>query len=91
MSENKPNLEIEFCIKTLQELVEDTNIPFELPDAQSIALYKSAGELSSPNRDEFQRRRKDAKKAVTIKIYSLCKRSIFIYGSKINSCRSNSL
>ena len=68
MSENKPTLDIESCIKILQELVEDTNQLFELPEAQRIALYKVAGEISRPNRDEFQRRRKDAKKAVKRKM-----------------------
>ena len=68
MSETNPNLDIESCIKILQELVVDTNQLFELPEAQRIALYKLAGELSRPNRDEFQRRRKDAKKAVKRKM-----------------------
>ena len=68
MSENKPNLEIASCIKLLQELVEDTNQLFELPEDQRVALYKVAGELSRPNRDEFQRRRKDAKKAAKRKM-----------------------
>ena len=91
MTENETNQNIENCIATLQKLVANTNQLFELPETQRVALFKAAGALTRPNRDEFQRRRKDAKKAVTIKIYSLCKRSIFIYGSKINSCRSNSL
>ena len=43
--------------------MEDTNQLFEIPEAQRVALFKVAGELSRPNRDEFQRRRKDAKKA----------------------------
>ena len=68
MSKNKPNLEVATCIKILQELVADTNQLFELPEAQRIALYKLAGELSRPNRDEFQRRRKDAKKAIKRKM-----------------------
>ncbi|MBC8755036.1 SDR family oxidoreductase [Kordia sp. YSTF-M3] len=68
MSENNHNLEIESCIATLQKLLEDTNQLFELPEAQRIALYKVAGELSRPNRDEFQRRRKDAKKSAKRKM-----------------------
>jgi len=68
MSKNKPNLEVATCIKILQELVADTNQLFELPETQRIALYKLAGELSRPNRDEFQRRRKDAKKAIKRKM-----------------------
>jgi len=55
--------DIEQCIKILNELVEDTNQLFELPEAQRVALFKAAGSLSRPDRDEFQRRRKDAKKA----------------------------
>ena len=33
-----------------------------------MALFKVAGALSRPNRDEFQRRRKDAKKAAKRKM-----------------------
>jgi NAD(P)-dependent dehydrogenase (short-subunit alcohol dehydrogenase family) len=68
MNKKKPNLDIDSCIKTLQHLVEDTNLLFELPEPQRVALYKVAGELSRPNRDEFKRRRKDAKKAVKRKM-----------------------
>jgi NAD(P)-dependent dehydrogenase (short-subunit alcohol dehydrogenase family) len=68
MSENMSNLDIEACIATLQKLVEDTNQLFELPEDQRVALFKAAGELTRPNRDEFQRRRKDAKKAVKRKM-----------------------
>ena len=89
MSENKPNLDIESCINTLQELVEDTNILFELPEAQRIALYKVAGELSRPNRDEFQRRRKDAKKAVKRKMITKDKHARKATG--IRSAREASL
>ena len=67
MSDTNPKLDIESCIKILQELVVDTNQLFELPEAQRIALYKVAGELSRPNRDEFQRRRKDAKRLLNAK------------------------
>ncbi len=63
MSEEKSNLDIASCITTLQNLLKDTNQLFEIPEAQRVALFKAAGELSRPNRDEFQRRRKDAKKA----------------------------
>ena len=63
MSDKKTNLDIENCILTIQNLLDDTNQLFELPEAQRVALFKVAGELSRPNRDEFQRRRKDAKKA----------------------------
>ena len=68
MSEKNNNLDIESCISTMQKLLEDTNQLFELPEAQRVALFKVAGELSRPNRDEFQRRRKDAKKAAKRKM-----------------------
>ncbi|MEQ8238070.1 MAG: SDR family oxidoreductase [Cyclobacteriaceae bacterium] len=55
--------DIDRCIKILNKLVEDTNQLFELPEEQRVALLKAAGSLSRPDRDEFQRRRKDAKKA----------------------------
>lgn len=68
MSQNIPNQDIDSCIATLQKLLEDTNLLFELPEAQRVALFKVAGELTRPNRDEFQRRRKDAKKAAKRKM-----------------------
>ncbi|WP_044397831.1 SDR family NAD(P)-dependent oxidoreductase [Lacinutrix sp. Hel_I_90] len=68
MSQNIPNQDIHSCIATLQKLLEDTNLLFELPEAQRVALFKVAGELTRPNRDEFQRRRKDAKKAAKRKM-----------------------
>ena len=68
MSKNKLNLDIASCITTLQELLEDTNQLFEIPETQRVALFKAAGELTRPNRDEFQRRRKDAKKAAKRKM-----------------------
>ncbi len=63
MEEDKLNEEVTICIATLQKLLDDTNQIFELPEAQRVALFKAAGALTRPNRDEFQRRRKDAKKA----------------------------
>jgi NAD(P)-dependent dehydrogenase (short-subunit alcohol dehydrogenase family) len=68
MSRNISNLDIEACIATLEKLLEDTNQLFELPEDQRVALFKAAGGLTRPNRDEFQRRRKDAKKAVKRKM-----------------------
>jgi hypothetical protein len=66
MSRNISNLES--CIDTLQKLLKDTNQLFELPEEQRVALFKAVGGLTRPNRDEFQRRRKDAKKAVKRKM-----------------------
>ena len=63
MSDKKIQQDIAACIHTLQQLLENTNQLFEIPEEQRIALFKVAGELTRPNRDEFQRRRKDAKKA----------------------------
>ncbi len=63
MKEDNLNEEVDICIATLQKLLDDTNQIFELPEAQRVALFKVAGALTRPNRDEFQRRRKDAKKA----------------------------
>jgi NAD(P)-dependent dehydrogenase (short-subunit alcohol dehydrogenase family) len=68
MSENNQNQDIQSCIATLQKLLDDTNQLFELPEAQRVALFKVAGALTRPNRDEFQRRRKDAKKAAKRKM-----------------------
>jgi NAD(P)-dependent dehydrogenase (short-subunit alcohol dehydrogenase family) len=55
--------EVEICIATLQNLLADTNQLFELSDSQRVELLKVAGLLSRPNREEFTRRKKDAKKA----------------------------
>jgi NAD(P)-dependent dehydrogenase (short-subunit alcohol dehydrogenase family) len=63
MSEKNLNQDIASCIVLLQKLLEDTNQLFELPESQRIELLKVAGALSRPDRDEFQRRRKDIKKA----------------------------
>ena len=68
MSESNTNLDIDSCISTLQKLLEDTNQIFELPETQRVALFKAAGALTRPNRDEYQRRRKDAKKATKRKM-----------------------
>ncbi len=68
MSESKSPLkntpeEIEFCIATLEKLFEHPTLLFELTEEQRVALMKAAGKLSRPNREEFEKRRKDAKKA----------------------------
>ncbi len=60
--------QIETCISILQKLVEDTNQVFELPEEKRVALMTAAGLLTRPNRDEFSRRKKDAKKAVKRKM-----------------------
>ncbi len=55
--------EIDDCISVLNNLTTNTNQLFELPEEQRVSLMKAAGALTRPNRDEFQRRRKDAKAA----------------------------
>lgn len=55
--------EIEKCIATLEALIEDTLPIFDLPEEKRVALMKAAGKLTRPNREEFDRRRKEAKKA----------------------------
>ena len=68
MSKGVSNTDLEACIATLRRLLEDPNQLFELPEDQRIELFKAAGALTRPSRDEFQRRRKDAKKAVKRKM-----------------------
>ena len=68
MAEKNLIEDIDACIKTIQDLLEDTNQLFELPEEKRIELLKVAGALTRPNRDEFQRRRKDAKKAAKRKM-----------------------
>jgi len=60
--------DISHCIKTLQTLVKDTNQIFEIPKDQRLELLMAAGLLSRPSREEFHRRKKDAKKAAKRKI-----------------------
>tara|TARA_R110000796_G_scaffold88850_6_gene191955 strand:- start:10177 stop:11727 length:1551 start_codon:yes stop_codon:yes gene_type:complete len=55
--------EIEKCIALLGHLVSHTDQIFDIPKEQRTALLKVAGQFSRPNRDEFSRRKKDAKKA----------------------------
>ena len=62
------NDEINQCISLLEKLVDDTNQLFELPDGQRVALMKVAGQLSRPNRAEFNKRKKDGKKAAKRKM-----------------------
>ena len=56
-------VEIAKCIAILEYLNNNTDQIFEIPKEQRTALIKASGQLSRPNRDEFSRRKKDAKKA----------------------------
>jgi len=60
--------QVEACIKILETLNADTNQIFEIPKDRRTALIMAAGLLSRPSREEFQRRKKDAKKAEKRKI-----------------------
>ncbi|WP_298504906.1 SDR family oxidoreductase [uncultured Maribacter sp.] len=55
--------EIDKCISILEHLVTNTDEIFEIPKEKRTALLMASGKLSRPNRDEFSRRKKDAKKA----------------------------
>jgi NAD(P)-dependent dehydrogenase (short-subunit alcohol dehydrogenase family) len=55
--------EINKCIDILERLVSNSNQIFEIPEAQRIALIKASGQLSRPNKQEFIKWKKDAKKS----------------------------
>ncbi len=54
--------EVEKCVAVLEGLVADTDQIFEIPKELRIALIKASGQFSRPSREEFSRRKKDAKK-----------------------------
>ncbi|MBO73102.1 MAG: oxidoreductase [Flavobacteriales bacterium] len=56
--------EISLATKILEKLVADPVQLFELEEEKRITLIKLSGQLSRPNRDEFTKRRKNAKKAL---------------------------
>ncbi len=60
--------DIEKCIATLQQLVDDSNQIFDIPKDRRIALLKVSGQLSRPIKEELKRRTKDIKKAKKRKI-----------------------
>lgn len=53
--------EINRCIAVLEQLNAETSQIFEIPKEQRTALIKAAGKFSRPDREEFARRKKDAK------------------------------
>src|SRR5690606_26453521 len=63
IAEKLDERDIDRCIETLQGLLGDTDQLFELPEEKRVALMTAAGLLSRPSREEFERRKKDAKKA----------------------------
>ncbi len=60
--------QIEECIRVLDILTSDTNQIFDITRDRRKALLMAAGKLSRPSREEFHRRKKDAKKAAKRKI-----------------------
>lgn len=60
--------EVNACIRVLEILNRDTDQIFEIPKPERLALIMAAGLLSRPSREEFHRRKKDAKKAEKRKI-----------------------
>ena len=67
--------QIDQCISILKTLNEDTDQIFEIPKAERIELITEAGRLSRPSREEFSRRKKDAKKAAKRKAAERDKRA----------------
>ncbi len=55
--------QIDLCLAVLQTLNEDTNQIFDIPKPKRVDLLMAAGLLSRPSREEFARRKKEAKKA----------------------------
>ncbi len=60
--------EIDQCIRILEKLNTHTNQIFEIPKDKRLELIMAAGLLSRPSREEFLRRKKEAKKAEKRKI-----------------------
>lgn len=60
--------EISQCIETLEGLLSNTTLLFELPEGERVALLKAAGALSRPSKEEYLKRRKDANKAAKRKM-----------------------
>ncbi|MDW5288531.1 SDR family oxidoreductase [Formosa sp. PL04] len=54
--------QIDECLFVLEHLNADTNLIFDIPKNKRIALIKATGQFSRPSREEFKRRKKDAKK-----------------------------
>lgn len=81
--------DIDKTIEVLQNLLNDTNQLFELDEAKRVELLTVAGKLSRPNREEFQKRRKDAKKAAKRKMIERDKHARKLTG--IRSAREDAI
>ncbi len=66
LEEKLPKLsldQIKESISVLETLNADTNQIFEIPEDERLALIMAAGLLSRPSREEFSKRKKNAKRA----------------------------
>lgn len=80
---------IDQCIALLEQLNADTNLIFDIPKEKRLALIMAAGLFSRPSREEFLRRRKEAKKAKKRKIVQKDKNARM--GTGIRSAREASI
>ena len=62
----KSSDEIEKCISTLKDLLNDSALLANLPDEQRIALLKITGEISRPDRRERKKRNKSVDKTARL-------------------------
>ena len=60
--ENISPKDIDVCLAILEKLNADTNQIFDIPKEKRTALIKAAGYFSRPNKAEFSRRKKEARK-----------------------------
>ena len=60
--------EIDKAIEVLQSLLGDTNQLLDIEESKRVELIKAAGKISRPDRNDLQKRRKDAKKAAKRKM-----------------------
>ena len=79
--------DIDKAIEVLQSLLSDTNQLFEIEEEKRVELLMAAGKLSRPDKDEFQKRRKDAKKAAKRKMIERDKHARKSTGMKVSKGR----
>jgi NAD(P)-dependent dehydrogenase (short-subunit alcohol dehydrogenase family) len=63
------NLNIDLCLTTLEELLQNTTALAELPKEKRAALMKAAGLLSRPQKEEKKRRQKEASALLRARIH----------------------
>ena len=81
--------EIDRCVAILESLNEDTLQIFDIPKDLRLSLIQAAGKFSRPSREEFKRRKKEAKKAQKRKIQEKDKHAR--NGTGIRSARDASI